>query len=173
MAGNMRLGERSGEMLTEKKRRAVELLFEGTEAEAAVKLRVSRQTLEEWMEEREFQQAVSRYARATRRATSRMLSSLYLEACRELNVVIHERDDRNRHKAMVDILKAGGLLKEGPVDEEEIDTIDEILARYGEESEEEETGEDEHRTSNIQRRTGKPENTDCTDDPQEDTDGHR
>ena len=128
-------------MLSEKKRRAVELLFEGTEAEAAVKLRVSRQTLEEWMEEREFQQAIRRHATANRRATSRMLSSLYLEACRELNVVIHERDDRNRHRAMVDILKAGGLLKEGPVEEEEIETVDEVLARFAEEDSEETGGE--------------------------------
>ena len=138
-------------MLTEKKRRAVELLFEGTEAEAAVKLRISRQTLEEWMEDREFQQAVSRYARANRRATSRMLSSLYLEACRELNVVIHEREDRNRHRAMVDILKAGGLLKDEPVDEdEEPGYVDRLLDRLAEEQEEEETGEAERRTSNVE-----------------------
>ena len=138
-------------MLSEKKRRAVELLFEGTEAEAAAKLRISRQTLEEWMEDREFQQAVSRYARANRRATSRMLSSLYLEACRELNVVIHEREDRNRHRAMVDILKAGGLLKDEPVDEdEEPGYVDRLLDRLAEEQEEEETGEAERRTSNVE-----------------------
>ena len=141
-------------MLTEKKRRAVELLFEGTEAEAAVKLRISRQTLEEWLEEREFRQAIRRYSAANRRATSRMLSSLYLEACRELNVVIHEREDRNRHRAMVDILKAGGLLKEGPVEEdEEPGYVDRLLDRLAEAHEEEEAGGDEHRTSNVEHPT--------------------
>jgi len=136
-------------MLSQKKRRAVELLFEGTEAEAAVKLRISRQMLEEWMEDREFQQAVSRHARATRRATSRMLSSLYLEACRELNVVIHERDDRYRHRAMVDILKAGGLLKDGPVEEEDEEPgyVDRLLDRLAEEQEEEEGSDQSSVTS--------------------------
>jgi hypothetical protein len=150
IAENICSDERSGKMLTEKKRRAVELLFEGTEAEAAVKLRISRQTLEEWMEDREFRQAIRRYSAANRRATSRMLSSLYLEACRELNVVIHERDDRNRHRAMVDILKAGGLLKDGPVEEEEYETVDEMLERIAGGHEEEEAGEDERPTSNAQ-----------------------
>jgi hypothetical protein len=119
-------------MLTEKKRRAVELLFECTEAEVARKLRISRRTLESWIGELEFRQAINGQINGNRRATVRMLSLLYLDSCRELSAIVHDKDDKTRHRVAVDILRASGLLKEGP-EEEDGDGIEELLARLGEE----------------------------------------
>ena len=46
-------------MLSEKKKRAVELLFEDTEGEVAKKLKVSLETLAHWIEELEFREALN------------------------------------------------------------------------------------------------------------------
>ena len=126
-------------MLSEKKQKAVELLFEFTEAEVAAKLKINRKMLREWMNELEFQQAIGEEIRANRQASVRKLSRLYLDACKEINEIIHEKEDKNRHRVIVDILKVSGLLKAST--EEEAggggETIDMILARIAAEDEKE------------------------------------
>ena len=126
-------------MLTEKKRRAVELLFEDTEAEVAKKLKISLETLVQWIEELEFREALNGQIKGYQRSTTRLLSRLYLECCRELSVIIHDKEDKNRHRVAVDLLKAGGILREGPLEERpEEESVDEIIARLTWESEQEE-----------------------------------
>ena len=126
-------------MLTEKKRRAVELLFEHTEGEVAKKLKIGLETLVQWIEELEFREALNGHMKGYQRSTTRLLSRLYLECCRELNVIIHDRDDKSRHKVALDLLKAGGILREGPLEERpEEESVDEIIARLHMEGEQEE-----------------------------------
>ena len=126
-------------MLTEKKRRAVELLFEDTEAEVAKKLKISLETLVQWIEELEFREALNGHMKGYQRSTTRLLSRLYLECCRELNAIIHDKEDKTRHRVALDLLKAGGLLREGPLEERpEEESVDEIIARLTMESEQEE-----------------------------------
>ena len=124
-------------MLTEKKRRAVEMLFESTEGEVATRLRISRQTLEHWIEELEFRQSIYGTMKGYRRATARMLSLLYLDACRELSAIIHDKEDKTRHRVAVDILKASGMLREDPLESEDYDPIGDLVERLSQEDESE------------------------------------
>ena len=127
-------------MLNDKKRRAVELLFEFTEAEVAAKLRINRQTLREWMNELEFQQAIGEEIRANRQTSVRRLSRLYLDACKEINEIIHEKEDKNRHRVIVDILKVSGLLKASTEEDAAggLDSVQALVAQLADEDEEEE-----------------------------------
>ena len=126
-------------MLSEKKRRAVELLFEDTEGEVAKKLKVSLETLVQWIEELEFREALNGQMKGHKRSTTRMLSLLYMECIRELGRIIHDKEDKTRHKVALDLLKAGGLLREGPLEERpEEESVDEIIARLHMEGEQEE-----------------------------------
>lgn len=126
-------------MLSEKKRRAAELLFEDTETEVAKKVKVSLDTLVHWIEELEFREMLNGQMKGYQRATNRLLSRLYVECCRELNHIIHDREDKSRHKVALDLLKAGGILREGPLEERpEEESVDEIIARLSMEGEERE-----------------------------------
>ena len=126
-------------MLSEKKRRAVDLLFEQTEGEVAKKLKVSLETLVHWIEELEFREAVNGQMKGHKRSTTRMLSLLYMECCRELSRIIHDKEDKTRHKVALDLLKAGGIFGDGPLEERpEEESVDEIIARLTMESEQEE-----------------------------------
>lgn len=121
-------------VLTEKQRRAVDLLFQYSDAEVAAKLRVSRQELESWTDEPEFVKAINTTLKANRRAVIRTLSRLYLDACLELHAIIHEKEDKSRHRAMVDILKAGGFLKDKAL--EEAQSVTELVTKMAEMEEE-------------------------------------
>lgn len=132
-------------VLSDKKRKAVELLFESTEGEVAKKLKVSLETLAHWIEEMEFREALNFQMKGYQRTTTRMLSLLYLEACQELRGIIHDRDDKNRHRVAVDVLKAGGVLKDGTLEEVDYDPIGALIESLSEEEDgkEEERGGEE------------------------------
>ena len=141
-------------VLTEKQRRAVELLFEHKEAEVAKKLRISRETLEMWFSDVKFRQAINVELRGCRRASVRMLAKLYLNATMQLDEMIHEKEIGNRHKVIVDILKASGLLKGGVVEEEdEPGYVERLIERLQNEEDEEEDDPTSHQASNFARAT--------------------
>jgi myo-inositol-1-phosphate synthase len=123
-------------MLSSTQSRAVELLFEFTDAEVAAKLRIKRETLEAWKQNPEFVQAVQERLKENRQAAVRILSRVYLNACREIEALVRSDDDKNKHKVIVDILKASGLLKE--LGAEETDYVDTLLQRLADEHDEEE-----------------------------------
>ena len=123
-------------MLSSTQSRAVELLFEFTDAEVAAKLRIKRETLEAWKQKPEFVQAVQERLKENRQAAVRILSRVYLDACREIEALVRSDDDKNKHKVIVDILKASGLLKE--LGAEETDYVDTLLRRLADEPEGEE-----------------------------------
>ena len=131
-------------MLSDKKQKAVDLLFEFTEAEAAAKLRINRTILREWMNELEFQQAIGEEIRANRQASVRKLSRLYLDACKEMNEIIHEKEDKNRHRVIVDILKVSGLLKASTVEDSAggLNSVQALVAKLADEDEESEDDSD-------------------------------
>lgn len=114
-------------MLNERKRKAVELLFEDTEAEVAKKLKIGLETLAHWIEELEFREALNLHMKGYQRTTARMLTLLYLECCRELREIVHDKDDKSRYKVAVDILKAGGVLKDGPLYGDDSDPIGDLI----------------------------------------------
>lgn len=127
-------------MLTEKKRRAVDMLFEESEAAVAEKLKITRAVLKEWIAEIEFQEALGDEMRANRQSSARLLSRLYLNACKELDQIIHEKEDKNRHRIIVELLKVSGLLKESMLDESGggADPIQAMLARIPDDDEDSE-----------------------------------
>jgi len=102
-------------MLTEKKRKVLELLFEYMEADVLLKLSVSKNTLDSWANEPEFKNAMSDKVRNNRESAFCLLSKMYLDAVMELKAIIADKNDRNRYKVIVDVLKASGLLKDGSV----------------------------------------------------------
>ena len=126
-------------MLSSTQSRAVELLFEFTDAEVAAKLRIKRETLEAWKQNPEFVQAMQERLKGNRQAAVRILSRLYLDACREIDALIRSDDDKSKHKVIVDILKASGLLKELGADE--ADYVGSLLQRLADEQDEEEESE--------------------------------
>ena len=126
-------------MLSRTQSRAVELLFEYTDEEVAAKLRIKRETLESWKQNPEFVQAVQERLKENRQAAVRILSRVYLDACREIEALIRSDDDKNKHKVIVDILKASGLLKE--LGAEECDYVGSLLQRLADEPDEEEESE--------------------------------
>lgn len=131
-------------MLGEKKRRAVELLFDHTEPEVAKKLRIGREELEEWFADMKFREAINTELRGYRRSSVRMLAKLYLNATMELGEIIRGKEDNGRYKIIVDILKASGVLKASRIEEEESDDpVAAILRKYSGDDEQEETGEGE------------------------------
>lgn len=104
-------------MLSERKQRAVALLFEYSEVEVAERLKITQRMLREWMAEMEFQTAIGDEMRSNRQTSVRRLSRLYVDACQELFEIIHEKEDKNRHRVIVDILKVSGLLKDSMLEE--------------------------------------------------------
>lgn len=126
-------------MLTDLQTRAVGLLFEFADREVARKLRVRRETIEAWKRDPEFAQALCDHLRENRRIAARILSRLYIEACRELDLLIKSDDDKNKPKIIVEVLKASGLFKELGV--EEGDYVGNLLDRLADEPEDTEPGE--------------------------------
>ena len=125
-------------MLTDRQNKAVAMLFELTDDEIARTLRIKRETLEAWKQEPAFVQAVCDRIRENRRTAVRILSQLYVKACRELAALIE--DDKNKPKVIVEILKASGIFKELGLDEG--DYIGNLLERLSEGDQEAES-EDE------------------------------
>ena len=116
-AANIRSYMKGKEMLTIKQKRAVKLLFELTDVEVAEKLKIARETVEEWKRSPEFVEAVQQRLKDNRQAAIRILSRLYLDACRELDAILRSDDDKNKHRVIMELLKASGLLKELGIDE--------------------------------------------------------
>ena len=125
-------------MLTETQTKAVEMLFELTDDEVARRLKIRQKTLEAWKRDPEFAQALRRQLIENRRAAARILSRLYVEASRELEALIHSDDDKNKPKAIIELLKVSGLFKELGLEEE--DDVGGLLERLADEQEEAESG---------------------------------
>ena len=125
-------------MLTETQTKAVEMLFELTDDEVARRLKIRQKTLEAWKQNPEFVQALRRRLIENRRAAARILSRLYVEASRELEALIHSDDDKNKPKAIIELLKVSGLFKELGLEEE--DDVGGLLERLADEQEEAEPG---------------------------------
>ncbi|HUV03634.1 MAG TPA: hypothetical protein VMX94_00845 [Armatimonadota bacterium] len=128
-------------MLTETQTRAVDMLFELTDEEIARKLKIKRATLESWKRKPEFAQALRRRLMENRRAAARILSRLYVEASRELEALIRSDDDKNKPKAIIELLKVSGLFKELGLEGD--DDIGNLLERLADEQEEVEPGEED------------------------------
>jgi hypothetical protein len=120
-------------MLSTNQIKAVELLFELPCGEIAAKLRIKPETLDAWMQDPEFKQALQDQIKENRQATVRILSRLYLDTCREISTLIHSDDDKNKPKVMLDLLKASGLLKEMGL--EQGDPIGALIQRLSQQQE--------------------------------------
>ena len=97
-------------MLDRKQRRAAALLFECTEDEVVRRLKISRATLERWKGDPEFAGMLCDVVRDNRLSAVRFISRRVVEAAQELEAMIRSSDDKVRHKAIIDLLKASGLL---------------------------------------------------------------
>lgn len=124
-------------MLTDKQRRAVALLFELRDDEIARRLRIGRETLTSWKRDPEFCQALCDYVRENRRTAVRFLSKRLVEAAHELEAMIKSKDEKVKHKVIIDLLKASGLLAADPTAEEEGDGVADLLKRIEETSDDE------------------------------------
>ena len=118
-------------MLTNTQCKAVDMLFEFTDGEAARLLRVKKETIEAWKQNPEFQQALRNRLMENRRTAARILSRLYVEASKELEALIRSNDDKNKPRAIIEVLKGGGLFKE--LGMEEGDGIGNLIERLSEE----------------------------------------
>lgn len=118
-------------MLTQVQARAVGLLFELTDEEIIRKLRIRRQTLEAWKRDPEFMEAVRLLLKDNRRTSVRLLSRLYLDACRELQAILRSDDHKDKPKLIIETLKASGLFKELGL--EEGDYVGNLLDRLNSE----------------------------------------
>jgi len=119
-------------MLTERQRKAVGLLFELTDEEAARKLKVRPEVLDAWKRDPEFVRAIRERVAENRQSGMRILSELCADICREVSDLIRSGGDANRIKLLVDVLKAAGLFKEAvqAADQEtEDDSIGELIER--------------------------------------------
>jgi hypothetical protein len=96
--------------LDEKKHKAISLLFQHTDDEVLRKLRVSRDTLDDWKRDPEFAQALCEFVQENRLAAIRFISRRVVEAAQELESMIKSSDEKIRHKVIIDLLKASGLL---------------------------------------------------------------
>ena len=123
-------------MLTNSQAKAAKMLFVCTEEEVARKLRVKEETLEGWKADAEFTDALFGREKENRAAARRMLSKICVDACRELDALINSDDEKNKPKAIIEVLKASGLFKE--LDDEDDDFVDSLVARLAEENEEQE-----------------------------------
>ena len=118
----------------------MELLFELPCEEIAAKLRIKPETLDAWMQDPEFREALQDRIKENRQATVRILSRLYLDTCREISALVHSDDDKNKPKVMLDLLKASGLLKEMGL--EQGDPIGALIQRLSQQQEDEAEEED-------------------------------
>ena len=121
-------------MLTKDQKLAVHLLFKFSEEEVARQLDISEETLQSWMQNPEFAQALQDRIIENRRSAARILSRLYVESIIELGALIKSDDEKNKPKAIMEVLKLSGLFKE--VGFEEGDTVSQLLERLAGEDEE-------------------------------------
>ncbi len=127
-------------MLTNTQTKAVGMLFEFTDREVARRLRIKPETLRAWKRNPEFAQAVADRLKENRLTAVRILSRLYVEACRELEALIKSGDDKNKPKIIIEVLvKTSGLFKELGL--EEGDYVGNLLERLADEPEDIESGE--------------------------------
>lgn len=120
-------------MLTDRQREALRLMFEFGDDEVARRLDITHETLQAWMRDPEFAQALNNRVMYNRRSATRIISRLYLESALELGALIRSDDDKNKPKAIIEVLKLGGLFKEG--EQEEGDPISSLMGRLTEEEE--------------------------------------
>ena len=128
-------------MLNDKQTKAVGMLFEMTDEEVIRSLRIKRETLEAWKSEPEFAETLRNRLKENRRTAARILSRLYVEASRELEALIRSDDEKNKPKAIIEVLKVSGLFKELGL--EEGDSIGALLERLADENDEIESGEED------------------------------
>ena len=120
-------------MLTSTQIRAVDLLFQVADEEAARKLKIKKDTLEAWKQDPEVAQAIRDQLKSNRQAAVRKLSRLYLDACRELEAALNAEDGKDKAKVAIEILKASGLFKDEIEDD---DPIGDLIERMSQEDEE-------------------------------------
>jgi len=118
-------------MLTSTQLKAVDLLFQVTDEEAARKLKIKQETLETWKSDPEVARAVREQLKSNRQAVARKLSRLYLDACRELGAALNAEDTKDKAKVAIEILKASGLFKDGPLEDD--DPIADLIEKLSEE----------------------------------------
>lgn len=97
-------------MLDNRQRKAIALLFLHIDDEVARKLKISRETLEGWKRDPEFAQALCEFVQENRLAAVRFISRRVVEAAQELEAMIKSSDEKVRHKVIIDLLRASGLL---------------------------------------------------------------
>lgn len=128
-------------MLTKTQMKAVGMLFELTDEEIIRKLKIKREKLDSWKRDPEFAEALRNRLKENRRTAGRILSRLYVEASRELEALILSDDEKNKPKAIIEVLKVSGLFKELGL--EEGDSVENLLERLADESDETESGEED------------------------------
>lgn len=120
-------------MLDPRQRRAVALLFQSTDEEVIRKLKINRQLLDEWKRDPQFAQALCDFVRDNRLTAIRFISKRVVEAAQELEAMIKTADEKVRHKVIIDLLKASGLLAaEHSAGEDETDGFMAVLNRITE-----------------------------------------
>ncbi len=120
-------------MLDPKQRRAVALLFQSTDEEVIRKLKINRETLDEWKRDPQFAQALCDFVRDNRLTAIRFISKRVVEAAQELEAMIKTADEKVRHKVIIDLLKASGLLAaEHSAGDDEADGFTSVLNRIAE-----------------------------------------
>jgi len=120
-------------MLDNKQRKAVALLFQFTDDEVIRKVKIDRQTLDEWKRDPEFAQALCEFVRDNRLTAIRFISKRVVEAAQELEAMIKTADEKVRHKVIIDLLKASGLLAaDHTAGEDEGDGFSAILKHFSE-----------------------------------------
>ncbi len=128
-------------MLTDIQVKAINMLFEYPEEIVAKRLRIKRETLQSWKSEQEFAGKMKECLRENRMLAVRILSRLYVEAAKELEALIRSEDDKNKPRAIIEVLKASGLFKELEV--EESDYIGSLIERIADEQEGAQSGEED------------------------------
>jgi len=119
-------------MLDQKQRKAVSLLFQCTDEEVIRKLKINRETLDEWKRDPQFAQALCDFVRDNRLTAIRFISKRVVEAAQELEAMIKNADEKVRHKVIIDLLKASGLLAAEHVVDDEADGFTAVLNRIAE-----------------------------------------
>lgn len=128
-------------MLDQKQRKAVSLLFQCTDEEVIRKLRINREILDEWKRDPQFAQALCDFVRDNRLTAIRFISKRVVEAAQELEAMIKNADEKIRHKVIIDLLKASGLLAAEHVVDDEADGFTAMLNRIAEVTDD--TGEED------------------------------
>lgn len=125
-------------MLTGIQNQAVDMLFELSQEETAMKLGIGEDQIEEWKSNPEFSGRLSRKLTENRATARRILSRTCVDACRELEALIKSDDSKDKPRAIIEVLKASGLFKE--LSMEETDEIGGLIGRLADENEDTESG---------------------------------